>query len=222
MKFIFLLAVLLLTSTGHALGVQNPDLQLPITGVVGYSQSLRYDNVQRQSSIGFVVTATVSTPAAGSFTCSATTSICTYTANGFGLGTIVQVSTTGSLPTGLSGSTNYFTIPINANTFYFASSLANAQAGTHITISGAGSPTNTVTATALSGGTATLQVSMDGTTWVSDPIRESGDLTKSATISSTGSFFLGDDHINANFVRVQYALTAGQLTISQMSKVNWK
>lgn len=49
-----------------------------------------------------------------------------------GTGTIVQVSATTSLPTGLSAATNYYVIYISTDQFGLATSLANAIAGTRI------------------------------------------------------------------------------------------
>lgn len=97
------------------------------------------------------------TPIAQVFT-AAVTDILTAAASGLQLGQVVQVSNSGgALPTGLSASTNYYVIPINGDTFYLATSYNNAIAGTKIDITGAGSGTNTITPTALAGGTATLQ-----------------------------------------------------------------
>ena len=59
-------------------------------------------------------------------------------------GTKVQVSTTDTLPTGLSASTDYFVIRASATTIQLATSLANAQAGTNIDITGTGAGTHTL------------------------------------------------------------------------------
>lgn len=59
----------------------------------------------------------------------------------------VRVSTTGTLPTGISAATDYFLIRDTATTIKLASSLANAVAGTAIDITAAGSGTHTVTHT---------------------------------------------------------------------------
>lgn len=55
-----------------------------------------------------------------------------------------QLTSSGTLPTGLALATDYWIIKIDANTHYFASSLANAFAGTFVTISGTGSGTHTI------------------------------------------------------------------------------
>lgn len=57
----------------------------------------------------------------------------------------VRVSSSGTLPTGLSASTNYFVIVIDANNIKLATSSANARAGTAINITGIGSGTHTIT-----------------------------------------------------------------------------
>jgi hypothetical protein len=62
----------------------------------------------------------------------------------------VQVSNSGGgLPGGLSAATTYFAAPASASTFYLATSLANAQAGTFIAYSSAGTGTQSVQTFAL-------------------------------------------------------------------------
>ena len=57
----------------------------------------------------------------------------------------LQLTTSGTLPTGLSLATDYFVIRLTATTIKLASNLINAVAGTAIDITGAGSGTNTLT-----------------------------------------------------------------------------
>jgi microcystin-dependent protein len=59
-------------------------------------------------------------------------------------GQTVRVSSSGSLPTGLSAATDYFLVRVDATHVSFASTLANAQNGTVITITG-GSGNLTIT-----------------------------------------------------------------------------
>jgi hypothetical protein len=69
----------------------------------------------------------------------------TITAHGLNTGDgPFQLTTTGSLPTGLTTLTNYWVIRFDANTIQFATSLANALAGTFIVLSSNGTGTNTV------------------------------------------------------------------------------
>lgn len=59
----------------------------------------------------------------------------------------IQLTTTGTLPTGLSLATDYYIIVIDTTHIKLATSLANSVAGTNIDITGAGSGTNTGTHT---------------------------------------------------------------------------
>jgi len=66
----------------------------------------------------------------------------------FQIGDRVQLTTTGTLPTGISLLTNYYVIPVqivNTLVIQLATSYQNALAGTAITITAAGSGTHTVT-----------------------------------------------------------------------------
>lgn len=60
-------------------------------------------------------------------------------------GDVVQVSSSGSLPTGLSAATDYYWISRGQRKGEFASSLANARAGTGIALTSVGSGTLTMT-----------------------------------------------------------------------------
>jgi len=60
-------------------------------------------------------------------------------------GTEVSLTTTGTLPAGLATGTRYFLIYQSTTTFKFASSLANALAGTAIDITDTGTGTHTIT-----------------------------------------------------------------------------
>lgn len=64
-------------------------------------------------------------------------------------GTVIRVTTTGTLPTGLSLATDYYVIRQSATTIKLATSLANALAGTPVAIdiTAQGTGTNTVTVT---------------------------------------------------------------------------
>lgn len=59
-------------------------------------------------------------------------------------GNAVQLTTTGSLPSGFSAATTYFIIKISPTTFQLASTLANALGATPISTSTNGSGTNTM------------------------------------------------------------------------------
>lgn len=74
--------------------------------------------------------------------------VITWTGHGLTGACPIQLTTSGSLPTGLTASTTYWVVPssITTNTFTLATSLANALAGTAINTSGSQSGTQTGTA----------------------------------------------------------------------------
>lgn len=69
----------------------------------------------------------------------------TETSHNYYTGLVGQVSSSGSLPGGLSTSTDYYVIKLTANTYQLASSLANANAGTAVNLTSVGSGTHTFT-----------------------------------------------------------------------------
>lgn len=153
---------------------------------------------------------TVTTPAAQAFTANDVTSVFTATAHGMLTGLVVQVSNAGGgLPSGLSGSTNYYVINLTANTFQLATTLAHAQAGTNLTISTNGTGTQTVTPTAISGCTVSLSASIDG---VQPYVAVAN---SSQSVSATGNFIWTVVDPMYDSVVVTYALTTGQITSVQ-------
>lgn len=71
----------------------------------------------------------------------------TASAHGLATGQLVSLyNVGGALPTGLAALTNYWVIRLTADDFSLASSLPNALGGTAVTLSGAGSGTNTIIA----------------------------------------------------------------------------
>ena len=156
--------------------------------------------------IGVGLEITNSAPAAGNFT-AAVTDICTKAAHGYLTGLKVQLTTTTTLPAGLSLATDYFVIYLSANTFKLASSLVNAQAGTAVDITDTGTGTHTITPTALTGATYKLQGSFDNSTWY--------DVGSASNITATTSVMVEKVDPMFNYVRVYYTLTAGQLSTVQ-------
>lgn len=78
------------------------------------------------------------------FTADAGTDICTHSNINLFPYTRVQVSTTTTLPAGLSAATNYYVIKVTDTTCQLATSYANAVAGTAINITDAGTGTHTI------------------------------------------------------------------------------
>lgn len=119
-----------------------------------------------------------------------------------------QLTTTGTLPAGLSLATDYFIIVVDANTVKLANSLANAQAGTAVDITGQGASAsvNTFTPTALAGGSVKLQQSNDGENWV--------DLGSATNITVDANILLEKDRPTTRYVSALITLTAGHISAS--------
>lgn len=88
------------------------------------------------------------------FTAVAATDVCTAVGHKLTTGDPVQVSTTTTLPGGLSAATTYWAIVLSADTFKLATSRANAVASspTAIDITSAGTGTHTMTTVAVAAG----------------------------------------------------------------------
>ena len=73
-----------------------------------------------------------------------TPAVVTLASHGLQTGDCIHFTTDGSLPTGLSPSTNYYAIVINTSTFWLATTWANSQVPTKINTSSAGSGNHTL------------------------------------------------------------------------------
>ena len=81
----------------------------------------------------------------GTFTVTiASPGLVTIASHGLATGDSIYITTTGALPTGLSVNTRYWVIKNDANSFWLATSLANALVGTKINTSGSQSGTHTM------------------------------------------------------------------------------
>lgn len=109
------------------------------------------------------ITFAITTPGT-SAAVSTTNDTITVTAHGMVTGAKIALTTAGTLPTGVTA-TNYWMIKVDANTLKFASSLANAAAGTAVDLTTPGFGTHTLTPATLAttGAVCKLQVSNDGT-----------------------------------------------------------
>lgn len=137
----------------------------------------------------------------------------TIAAHGFVTGLKVQLTTSGTLPTGVVVLTNYFIIKVDANTIKFASSLANAVAGTAIDLTGAGAGNSSVNPVALGTSTFALYASNDNVNFSAIP-------TMTVTISATGSTVFGLGQPDYRYLCLIFtAPTAGALTLSAIANV---
>jgi hypothetical protein len=158
---------------------------------------------------GFCVASsyTVSTPVAKDMgTITLLSNQIAITAHGFTTGLKLQATTTTTLPAGLAVETDYFVIVVSAGVIKLASSLVNANAGTEIDITDAGTGTHTLTPVALAGCTVKLQGSIDNSVFF--------DLDDAVAITGTRVSAWNVQSPYYRFVRVVYTLTAGQLTVT--------
>lgn len=188
-------------------------LQETTTNIVGDTTSTAVD-ANDASSLVISSTIAVTTPAAGTSAAAtwAVTDIISINSNAFVTGVVGQVTTSGVLPTGISGATNYFVAKISANSFYLYDTLANALAYAasgsttgRVNITNVGSGNHTFTPTALAGGSTKLQGLVAPSTWVTIP-----DTTQSVT--AAGTFVWELDYIRYPEYRAFTTLTSGVLT----------
>lgn len=107
-------------------GIQN-------TFFVGYNLSTYYFYKKLATPATQTTTITNATPA-----------IFTATAHGLSTGTIITLTTTGALPSGLAIATDYWVTVIDANTFKVSTSTENLLAGTFVNTTTAGSGIHTI------------------------------------------------------------------------------
>ncbi len=132
------------------------------------------------------------------------TNLVTLASHGLVTGEVGQLTTSGGLPAGLSLATNYYIIRATANTFGFATSYANAIAGTLVDITTQGTGNQTFTPTALA---ATLSYYIGND-------KNNLHLAQAATaITATGSSYFGTSGIPTfRYFKYVYIVTTGALT----------
>lgn len=179
------------------------------SGTVAAALSLDAIDVRNAKGYEIFVDTTVTTASAATFT-AATTDICTITAHGYYTGLKVAATTSGTLPAGLSA-TNYYVIRIDANTFYLATSAANAIAGTRVDITDTGTGTHTLTPAALSGASYKVQISPDGTNWFDQSVTNN--------VTATSQFIHEKIDPMFCYFKIVWALTAGQIAYNVYTTV---
>lgn len=127
-------------------------------------------------------------------------------AHGLSEGLKVRLTTSGDLPDPLLVATDYFVIVLDEDNFQLAASLADAQAGTPITLVDSGTGDQTVTPTALAGGTIKLQQANDQ----DNPV----DLGSATNITVDATLSLEKDRPTMRWVRPYITLTAGHISAS--------
>lgn len=128
-----------------------------------------------------------------------------------------QVSTSVTLPTGLSAATDYFVIVVDASTIKLATSLANALAGTAIDLTGEGAGQHTFTPTALAGASVTLQKSNDY-----NAIQSVGtwdNVAVATSITADANIWFEISNPGYAYARLSYTVTAGSMNTDNFTIV---
>jgi hypothetical protein len=129
-------------------------------------------------------------------------------------GSLFALTTGGGLPAGLAAQ-NYYAIRIDDNTLKFASSLANALAGTAVPITGDGTGQHTVTAAAFAA-TLSLQWSVDNSLWEDVPTGYGGEAVNMA--GQTSNIWTVNS-IQPQYFRLKLNPSGGQITCTAVSTV---
>lgn len=114
----------------------------------------------------------------------------------------VQLTTTGTLPAGLSTSTDYYIINASSSTVSFAA----AAGGSAINITDTGTGVHTVAVEGTVAGTITVQGSNDNENWVNT--------ATASTISAASTSLLNVADANYQYVRLQVVMTEGASTVT--------
>ena len=194
------------------------------TSTVALSSNSEAVDVSHMSVASLVASITAANPSNDTFVdgnVSVANNTVTLTAHDFLTGAKVTLTTTGVLPGGLAGSTDYYLISVDADTFSFATNQANALAGTAIDItSAAGGGTHTVTVTTTIAGSVKLQKSIIPTdnpnltaVWV--------DVTSSST-DFTGTDTLTWELSNIGYTQLRTVTTVTSGTVTASIRINAK
>ncbi len=135
----------------------------------------------------------------------------TIPAHGYFTGLKGQLTTTGTLPAGLSLATDYFLIVVDASTVQFATSLALALAGTAEDITDEGVGVHTFTATALAGGAVKVQKSNSSLDMFALGTEIWDDVAAATAVTVDAHVWFEVDRPKYRWARLHYTLTAGSL-----------
>lgn len=196
----------------------NTQLQTTSTAVA-YLQASSSAAVDRISMVDVTAVVAAANPAVTTFVdadVSVANNTVTETAHGYTTGVKIALTTSGVLPGGLSA-TDYYLIVTDANTYKFATSQANALAGTAVDItSAAGGGTHTTTPNTTLAGTIKLQKNNNPpevtAVWVDLVNAEVLTGTAAQTISAAGTKNWCVTGLAAREIRVYNTMTSGTVT----------
>jgi hypothetical protein len=142
----------------------------------------------------------------------------TIVGHGFLTGLLVQLATDDTLPDPLAASTNYYIIKVDDDTIKFASSQANALAGTAIDLIDAGVGTQTIDVTATVAGSLKVQKTNDAS---DEPNKVWFDITSSSQ-NITGATVLNWTGVEAGYKAIRLVATVTSGTVGVLARVNAK
>jgi hypothetical protein len=185
---------------------------------VALSETSAVQEIQHMYGLDLMAYITAANPSNKTFTTvDQTANTATVTAHGFSTGMKFTLTTSGGLPTGLSPATDYYAIVVDADTIKFASSQANALAGTAIDLTGAGTGTQTVVVNTTIAGSVKLQKSDDPSsvtqTWF--------DITSSSQ-NFSGSTTLNWAYADVAYPYIRAVVTVTSGTVTTSVRINGK
>lgn len=178
-----------------------------VPGTVTNPDPHSYDDMGVGSITGVESTAGVATEV------NVTDNTVTVPSHGLITGTKVTLTTTGTLPAGLSTGTDYYVIVVDSSTLKFATSQSNASAGTAIDITnyGTSAAVHTIVVTTTIAGTLLMQknnvLEDDG-----DPVWEDIGSAQAFTGTDILSWALAD--VAYNDVRMVATVTSGTVDVA--------
>jgi hypothetical protein len=192
--------------TDGSLGIGGPSDPMSTDGLTSATIQINWD-VVAASALGFVDgDVSVADNSVGE------------TAHGYLTGLEGQLTTSGTLPGGLATATNYYLIRVDADNYKFATSRANAEAGTAVDItSAAGGGTHTFTPT----GCGTVgEFVVQGTVYdLADDNWGTIDLSTAVTVANTdNSALIRLTSLPGDYIRIGYNATSGQGTYTAKIK----
>jgi len=133
----------------------------------------------------------------------------TIPSHGLTTGLKGRLTTTGTLPAGVTTGVDYFVIMIDEDTIQLAASLSDALDGVPIDITTLGSngAVNTFTATSVSANVK-LRQSNDGINWT--------DLTNATNITVDAVIYLEKVDPTAQYAQVYFTITAGRISADSL------
>lgn len=175
-----------------------------VTGLVG--GVVTAPGTKNPTSAGSAVhISVVATYAGATSAINLTSNAITVSAHGLTTGSQLRITTTGTRPTPLAGGTDYYAIIVDDDTIKLATSLVNAEAGTAIDLTALGYGTQTLDLTDLNVA-VNMEISIDGEVW--------DEVGSDVSVTAAGSVSFREKNPEYRYIRLSFAVTAGQININ--------